>query len=77
MVNNEPNKKTKKTIHEKQRKPYMRINYDHFCLFRSVWSPNEPKIINSYDKFSASFDPLIDLMLSRARAIILPQQHDR
>ena len=26
---------------------------------------------------SASFDPLIDLMLLGGRAIILPQQHDR
>ena len=55
MLNNEPKKKTNKTIHEKQKKPYMRINYDHFCLFRSVWSPNESKISNSYDKFKCLF----------------------
>ena len=39
--------------------------------------PRNQRSIILTASLSVSFDPLIDLMLSGARAIILQQQHDR
>ena len=58
MVNNEPNKK--------KRKPYVRINYNHFHLFRLVRGPNKPKTSNSYSKFKSLFWSINGLDLIRS-----------